>query len=167
MDSGVSEQRRGIRYERGVLLQSEKLGLTGKMDLLEIEATDPVRYRPVEYKRGKPKIEDWDRIQLCAQALCIEEMRDTQITEGALWYWEVRRRETVEINQALRQQTLQTIDNAKAVLESGRTPPPTSQKQRCRACSLVELCQPQLFRGDKSAQYVNDIYNNDSQAESE
>jgi len=167
VDSGVSEQRRGIRYERGVLLQSEKLGLTGKMDLLEIEATDPVRYRPVEYKRGKPKIEDWDRIQLCAQALCIEEMRDTQITEGALWYWEVRRRETVEINQALRQQTLQTIDNAKAVLESGRTPPPTSQKQRCRACSLVELCQPQLFRGDKSAQYVNDIYNNDSQAESE
>lgn len=166
VDSGVAEQRKGIRYERGVLLLSEKLNLTGKMDLLEIETGNPTLYRPVEYKRGKPKIEDWDRIQLCAQALCIEEMRDTHVSEGALWYWEVRRREVVEINQVLRDETLATIYAANEVLVLGKTPSPTPDKRRCRACSLVDLCQPELFRGDRSAQYVNDIYINDSQSES-
>ncbi|MEK6748586.1 MAG: CRISPR-associated protein Cas4 [Pseudomonadota bacterium] len=87
VDSGVAEQRRGTRYERGVMLNSQRYQLTGKMDLLEIEAGDsatnsPLHYFPVEYKRGKPKVEDWDRVQVCAQALCIEEMRDTRVTEG-------------------------------------------------------------------------------------
>lgn len=98
VDSGVAEQRRGTRYERGVLLLSQRYRLTGKMDLLEIEQGDPPHYFPVEYKRGKPKVEDWDRIQLCAQALCIEEMRSVQVNEGAIWYWEVRKREPVAID---------------------------------------------------------------------
>lgn len=166
VDSGVAEQRRGIRYERGVLLQSQKYQLTGKMDLLEIELTDPPRYFPVEYKRGKPKVADWDRIQVCAQALCIEEMKDTQVTEGAIWYWEVRRRESVQIDDALRAETLQTISGAKEVLSSGKTPPPTTEKTRCRACSLVELCQPHLFRGDRSISYINELYGDDIPPES-
>ncbi len=166
VDSGVSEQRRGIRYERGVVLLSDKLGLTGKMDLLEIESGDPASYRPVEYKRGKPKIEDWDRIQLCAQALCIEEMRSTQVTQGAIWYWEVRKREVVEIDDKLRSQTLQTITNARRVMQAGTTPPPTEEKRRCRACSLIELCQPEVFRGDRSVNYIRDLYSQDDQTAS-
>lgn len=165
VDSGAAEERKGIRYERGVLLLSEKLGLTGKMDLLEIESGDPLLYRPVEYKRGKPKIEDWDRIQLCAQALCIEEMRSTQVYQGAIWYWEVRKRETVQVDDSLRAETLNTISNAKAVLASGKTPPPTDDKKRCRACSLIDLCQPVLFRGDRSVKYVSDLYSQDEQTE--
>lgn len=158
VDSGVAEQRRGTRFERGVLLLSQRYGLTGKMDLLEIESGELPRYFPVEYKRGKPKVEDWDRIQLCAQALCIEEMRNTQVTEGAIWYWEVRRREPVVIDDALRATTVAAIESAHALLAREKTPPPTEDVKRCRACSLVDLCEPDTFRRDHSARYVNELF---------
>ena len=157
VDSDEKEQRGMLRYERGVQLISDRYGLRGKMDLLEIELGDSLRYFPVEYKRGKPKIEDWDRIQLCAQALCIEEMKSTQVSEGAIWYWEVRRRETVALNDELRRTTVATIGNAREVLAKGLTPPPIDKKQRCRACSLVDLCQPNTFRQDASARYVKQL----------
>lgn len=158
VDSGAAEQRRGTRYERSVLLRSEVYGLTGKMDLLEIESGDPLRYFPVEYKRGKPKVEDWDRIQLCAQALCIEEMRNTEVTEGAIWYWELRRREPVPIGDALREATKSAISGAHAVLTSGCTPPPTDNKKRCKACSLIDICEPDTFRRDRSQQYITEVF---------
>jgi CRISPR-associated exonuclease Cas4 len=158
VDSGVAEQRKGIRYERGVMLKSLCYGLTGQMDLLEIEMGNPPRYFPVEYKRGKPKVQDWDRIQLCAQALCIEEMRDVHVSEGAIWYWEVRKREPIVINEALRTATIAVIEGARAVLESGKTPPPTDEVKRCRACSLHDLCEPETFRHDHSKRYVNDLF---------
>lgn len=164
VDSGVAEQRRGMRYERGVLLLSQRYRLTGKMDLLEIEQGDPPRYFPVEYKRGKPKVEDWDRIQLCAQALCIEEMRHTHVDEGAIWYWEVRKREPVAIDDALRETTVAVIEGAHALLASGKTPPPTEDKKRCRACSLVDLCEPDAFRRDHSARYINELFTDPPQS---
>lgn len=158
VDSGVAEQRHGVRTERGVLLRSEKYRLTGKMDLLEIEQGDPPKYFPVEYKRGKPKVEDWDRIQLCAQALCIEEMRGIHVDEGAIWYWEVRKREPVAIDNTLRQTTMEMIEAAHALLASGKTPPPIEDKKRCRACSLVDLCEPDTFRRDHSAEYIRELF---------
>ncbi len=158
VDSGMAEQRGSKRSERGVLLRSEKLRLTGKMDLLEIGRGDPPLYFPVEYKRGKPKVEEWDRIQLCAQALCIEEMRGVTVNEGAIWYWQVRKREQVTIDDELRKATLTTIEVAHTLLASGRTPPPAVSKRRCRACSLKELCGPETFRRDHSAQYVEDLF---------
>jgi len=158
VDSGESESRGAVRSERGVLLRSEIWRLTGKMDLLEIESGEPLRYFPVEYKRGKPKIQDWDRIQLCAQALCIEEMRDVHVDEGAIWYWEVRRREPVVIDSTLRQTTVEMIEAAHALLASGRTPPPIDDKKRCRACSLVDLCEPDTFRRDHSADYIRELF---------
>ncbi len=158
VDSGVAEQRKGTRYERGVMLKSQEYRLTGKMDLLEIEQGEPLKYLPVEYKRGKPKVDDWDRVQVCAQALCIEEMRDTSVTEGAIWYWEVRRRETVQIDEVLRATTVAAIEGAHAILASGKTPPPTDKIKRCRACSLVGLCEPDTFRRDHSSTYVEAIF---------
>lgn len=165
VDSGVAEQRRNMRYERGVSLISQTYQLTGKMDLLEIETGDPPRYFPVEYKRGKPKVQDWDRIQVCAQALCIEEMRaeilqGSQITEGAIWYWEVRKREPVAIDAPLRAATIEVIEGARAILNSGETPPPVSDK-RCRACSLIDLCEPHTFARDKTIGYVEQLFNSD------
>ncbi len=157
VDTGVAETRNDIRYERSVLLRSERYGLTGKMDLLEIIDDDPPKNFPVEYKRGKPKIEDWDRIQVCAQALCLEEMRGININEGALWYWEVRRREPIAIDEQLRATTIDVIERARKVLVSGQTPPPTENKKRCRACSLVNLCEPDTFRNDCSATYVKEM----------
>ena len=157
-DSGVAEQRHGMRYERGVLLLSQHHRLTGKMDLLEIEQSGPGCYFPVEYKRGKPKVQDWDRIQLCAQALCIEEMRCVEVFEGAIWYWEARKRERIIFNDALRRTTIAVIRSAHALLDSGRTPPPIENHKRCRACSLVDLCVPDTFRSDRSGSYVNELF---------
>lgn len=159
VDSGVAEQRRGMRYERGVMLESRQHRLRGKMDLLEVQLGDSPRYFPVEYKRGKPKMEDWDRIQLCAQALCLEEMRECHVDEGALWYWEVRRRETVAITADLRAATLAIIRGAHALLVSGVTPHPIADSRRCRACSLIDLCEPQTFLKDRSRRYVESMFN--------
>jgi CRISPR-associated exonuclease Cas4 len=158
VDSGSPEQRRGTRFERGVLLLSQRLRLSGKMDLLEIENGPQCCYFPVEYKRGKPKVEDWDRIQLCAQALCLEEMRGIAIQEGAIWYWEVRRRVSVIFDETLRSETLAIIEAARAVLNEGRTPPPLQNDMRCRACSLVDVCRPGDFRQDRSARYIEEIF---------
>lgn len=157
VDSGVPETRKGIRYERGVMVSAEQLGLTGKLDMVEIDL-DTGKQKPVEYKRGKPKVEDWDRIQLCAQALCLEEMRAIRVQEGAIWYWEVRHRELVNIDDALRTVTVQTVKETQELLNSGRTPRPTEDKKRCKACSLLSLCEPDKFRRDKSATYVREIF---------
>jgi CRISPR-associated exonuclease Cas4 len=158
VDCGVAEQRSGMRYERGVLLRSRQYRLTGKMDLLEIEQGDRPRYFPVEYKRGKPKLDDWDRIQVCAQALCIEDMRKVSISEGAIWYWEERKREHISFNSALRVVTIAAIEGAHAMLASGETPAPIENTKRCRACSLVDLCEPNTFRQDHSAKYISELF---------
>ncbi len=164
VDSGTSEQRGKLRSERGVLLVSNQHQIKGKMDLLEIEklADDSLRYFPVEYKRGKPKTADWDRVQVCAQALCIEEMRNTRVTEGAIWYWEVRKRELVVIDDTLRANTLAMITGAQAIWASAKTPAPIADESRCRACSLIDICQPEAFRKDHSQQYVTDLFSKES-----
>lgn len=158
VDSGVAEQRKGVRTERGILLRSQTYKLTGKMDLLEITQNDPADYFPVEYKRGKPKLQDWDRIQLCAQALCLEEMRNIRIKEGALWYWQARKREPVEFDNKLRKTTVDVINQAHALLALGKTPVPIEDKKRCRACSLSNLCEPDTFRRDHSASYIRELF---------
>ena len=163
VDSCEPEQRGNVRFERGVAVKSEQLKITGKLDLLEIEGQPPVRYFPVEYKRGKPKIESWDKIQLCAQALCLEEMRDITIDNGALWYWQVRKREQVSLDDDLRTETIAAITGAHTILNSGKTPPPTTHRKRCRACSLVDLCEPDIFRKDHSKSYIQELFANDSE----
>jgi CRISPR-associated exonuclease Cas4 len=159
VDSGLPEQRGNVRSERAVDVSSTLHGIKGKMDLLEIEtlSSGALRYFPVEYKRGKPKLADWDRIQLCAQALCLEDMHGVPVTEGAIWYWEIRRRTPVAIDAALRQVTLGVIAAARALLLSQKTPPPTTDKSLCKACSLRDICMPDSFRIDKSERYVLDM----------
>jgi CRISPR-associated exonuclease Cas4 len=161
VDSNAAEQRGSVRTERSVLIKSDQYKINGIMDLLEIE-TSPVnktiKYFPVEYKRGKSKTQDWDRIQLCAQALCIEEMRQTIVSEGAIWYWESRRREAVKIDNDLRQTTRSIITGAHNLLSAGKTPPPTNNIKRCRACSLKDLCEPQSFRHDQSKKYIKELF---------
>ena len=158
VDSCEPEQRGNVRYERSVAVISHQLHINGKLDLLEVEGKPPIKYFPVEYKRGKPKLEDWDKIQLCAQALCLEEMRKVSIEEGALWYWQVRKREPVLIDDALRSVTLAAVEGAHKLLAFGKTPPPTDKKIRCRACSLVDLCEPNTFRQDHSCEYIDGLF---------
>ena len=158
VDSGAREKRRKMSYERGVSVVSHTLKIQGKLDLLEIESGCPSKYFPVEYKRGKPKVEDWDRVQLCAQALCIEEMRQTSVIEGAIWYWETYRREVVNIDGELRNKTIRVIDDAMGVMEAGKTPAPIEEKKKCRACSLKEVCKPDTFLKDRSLNYIKEMF---------
>ncbi len=154
VDSCEPEQRGNTRYERGVAVKSSRLNISGKLDLLEIQGKPVEKYFPVEYKRGKPKLDNWDKIQLCAQALCLEEMRQITIEEGALWYWQVRRREQVMMDASLRQETEIVINEAHKLLATGVTPKPTVEAKRCKACSLIDLCEPNSFRKDHSRAYM-------------
>ncbi|MCG7864753.1 MAG: CRISPR-associated protein Cas4 [Candidatus Thiodiazotropha taylori] len=158
VDSYESEQRGDVRYERSISVLSNRLRVRGKLDLLEITDKSCKSYLPVEYKRGKSKSEDWDRIQLCAQALCLEEMRQIRIDSGALWYWQVRKREAVQFDEALRTVTLQTVEAAHALMASAETPMPTIHKPRCRACSLFDLCEPEAFCKDRSERYIEALF---------
>ncbi|QIM66753.1 CRISPR-associated protein Cas4 [Mannheimia granulomatis] len=156
VDGGEPETRKGVRYERSVHLSAEQLGLTGIADMVEHDLKTG-RLKPVEYKRGKPKPTAIDEIQLCAQALCLEEMMGQTIEEGALWYMQTRHRVPVVFSDGLRKQTLYTIAQVRGLLKSGKTPPPEYGKH-CKACSLVEICQPKLLEKDRSVGYVKGLF---------
>lgn len=124
---------------RRVYVYSQKLRLVGFVDL--VEETDGDVY-PVEYKRGK--MGRWlnDHIQLCAQAMCLEEKLETTIEEGHIFYFRSRRRVTVEFTPDLRQRTLAAIDRAFELLERGEIPPPIDNRRKCNDCSLEPICLP-------------------------
>ena len=157
VDSGAIEERKNIRYERSVYVQSYSLGLTGKLDLLEIHQLYE-NMVPVEYKRGSPKEEDWDRIQLCAQALCLEEMRNITIKEGAIWYFKTRQRENVELSIEIRQKTLDIIEDVHKLFAFKTTPKELATEEKCNSCSLIDICCPDWLRTDESQRYVNQIF---------
>ena len=156
VDSGEPETRKGVRFERSVHVSAQRLGISGIVDMVEHDLTSG-SLKPVEYKRGKPKPEPFDEIQLCAQALCLEEMTGQTIAEGALWYMQTRHRVPVAFSDGLRAQTLAVIAQVRELLASGQTPPPVYGK-RCKACSLVEVCQPKLLERDRSVGYVAGLF---------
>ncbi len=162
VDSGDPESRNGVRYERSVMVSAEKLGLTGTLDMVE-KNLNSGQLTPVEYKKGKAKPGNWDKIQLCAQALCLEEMTNQNIAIGYLWYWQTRRRENVELDNVLRQQTLEVIDKVRRIFQNGELPKPVYEK-KCKACSLIDICNPQLIAKDNSASYVARLFNPEQDA---
>ncbi|MFC0218808.1 CRISPR-associated exonuclease Cas4 [Pseudochelatococcus lubricantis] len=142
-DKGGSRKARGVRRVMALPLASERLNIAGVADMVEFHAGEGVETPfPVEYKRGKAKLHRADEVQLCAQALCLEEMTRRNVPEGALYYAETKRRVVVPFDSALRDLTRQTIDALAEVFASRRTPPPTPHRSRCRACSLIDLCRP-------------------------
>ena len=163
VDSGEPETRKGIRFERSVHVSAERLGISGILDMVEHDlATGSLK--PVEYKRGRPKPGRADEIQLCAQALCLEEMSGQRISEGALWYGQTRHRAPVVFSDGLRAETLNTIAAVRRLLDSGTTPPPAYGKH-CQACSLLDLCQPKLLAKDRSRRYAAALFAADDEAE--
>jgi CRISPR-associated exonuclease Cas4 len=154
------ESRKHIRIVRRLPLHSFHLGLSGVADVVEFRA-DPEgvalpdvagRWRPfpVEYKKGKRRKEDAYRVQLCAQALCLEEMLDAAVPEGAVYFGTTRRREAIVFDSTLRAEVRQAAARLHELVASGRTPPAVQQK-KCKQCSLVELCMPKLGRRSRSA----------------
>jgi len=142
-DSGKSELRDGVRTVRSLPLRSLKWGLIGKADIVEFRAESVgERCFPVEYKRGKPKAHDADRVQLCAQAICLEEMLGVMVSAGALFYGKTRRRLDVAFDESLRNLTEQTITRLHDLIASRITPPAIYEKAKCERCSLINLCMP-------------------------
>nr|MBC8362916.1 CRISPR-associated protein Cas4 [Candidatus Desulfatibia profunda] len=145
------ESRGNLRVECGVPLRSLRLGLIGKADIIEFHRLEDDTWQPfpVEYKRGKPKADDCDKVQLCAQALCLEEMLNTHISKGALFYGKTRRRLDISFDEKLRQKTEEASRNVRALIESGRTPSPVYTK-KCESCSLVAECLPKTMGKKRS-----------------
>jgi CRISPR-associated exonuclease Cas4 len=152
-DVGV-ESRPGIRIARGLRLRSLRLGLVGQADVVEFHFADngvtlpgvegTRRLLPVEYKRGRPKPDGCDEVQLCAQGLCLEEMFGCEISEGALYYGERRRRTDVPFHAELRSRTEALARRMHELYQSGRTPPAVYEP-KCESCSLIGLCMPRLL----------------------
>lgn len=156
VDSGEPEKRKNILFERAVVVASATYGLSGKLDLLETDlATGDVV--PVEYKRGRPKQDLSDLVQVCAQALCIEEMKGVAVTHGALWYWQTRHRIEVPIDQKLRDITLESVCTIRQMMMSGTIPQAHFEK-KCAACSLYDSCAPESTGSDRTLEYVKSLY---------
>ena len=148
VDQPGVETAKGVRVERALPLWHDKLGLLGKSDVVEFLAGG-VPY-PVEYKHGSRNkaadIAACDDLQLAAQALCLQAMTGKTVNEGAIYYATSKRRRVVEITDQLRADVAQTADAIRHMLVRGELPPPLDAEQaakRCKACSLLERCQPQ------------------------
>ncbi len=147
---GPDECKAGVRITRTLPVRSFRLGISGQCDIVEFHKTGQVI--PVEYKRGKPKSHRADEVQLCAQAMCLEEMLGVEISNGCLFYGENRRRSQVEFDVALRQLVTETSASLHAMIDSRETPVAEYESRRCDACSLIELCQPKAMRFKRGVQ---------------
>ncbi|MCO7246183.1 CRISPR-associated protein Cas4 [Halomonas sp. Mc5H-6] len=146
------QRRRGIHTSMALPLASEQLGLSGIADVVEFdERQSPLTVRPIEYKRGRPKAHRADEVQLCAQALCLEEMLGIHIDSGALFYGKTRRRKEVVFDDTLRTLTHRIIEQTRAIFDEQQTPPAIYDAKKCDHCSLVDICQPQVFSKQRSA----------------
>src|SRR3990170_8790595 len=147
VDTQNRESRGNVRIEYGVPIRSLRLGLIGKADVVEFHRMDDGTWMPfpVEYKRGKPKMDDCDKVQLCAQVICLEEMLNVEIKSGALYYGRTRRREDVVFDDKLRRETENAARKVHDLIESGTTPK-SEYSKKCKKCSLYELCMPKVSR---------------------
>ncbi|MFW6163929.1 MAG: CRISPR-associated protein Cas4 [Planctomycetota bacterium] len=176
VDEQGPETRGDLHIARGVRLRSLRLGLVGRADVVEfhrvgdrappetqevspgvpLRGTDGLwRPFPVEYKRGRPKPDRSDEVQLCAQALCLEEMLAVDVPEGALFYGKTRRRLAVAFDESLRAETETAAARLRTLFESRETPKPERSK-KCQRCSLAQLCLPKAARGRSAARYLRD-----------
>lgn len=156
VDSGDVESRRDLRIARGLHIRSFRLGISGIADVVEFHRAsdgDPDgavipgasgRWRPfpVEYKRGKRKYRLANEVQLCAQAMCLEEMLGCSVPEGALFYGKSQRRMEVTLGHGLRDRTEAACRRLHELFESGKTPT-AKREPKCDDCSLLEICQPE------------------------
>jgi CRISPR-associated exonuclease Cas4 len=172
---GKPETRDGERITRGLPLRSFQLGLSGVADIVlwrpppnaspgRKTLAEFIRSRPpgglagweitpVEYKRGRPKANDCDRVQLAAQAMCLEEMLGVEISVGQLFYGLNRRRTDVQLDQPLRHAVRAAALRLHELMASGRTPPAVREK-KCDTCSLLNVCLPDAMRVRSAADYL-------------
>lgn len=152
VDSEHHESRRTYRQEFGMALRSLEYGLVGKGDLVELFSSSNGKTEqviPVEFKRGTDKENDCDRVQLCAQALCLEEMFQVPVESGQFYYLKDHRRTKVSIDSTIRATTLDALQQIREILGAKLTPPAIYEKRKCNACSLMDICMPQTAGSGK------------------
>jgi CRISPR-associated exonuclease Cas4 len=169
-DTPGYEKRKGVRTERGLWIASRRLKLYGRADLVEFRREPGRRRRgepivevvsPIEYKRGKKRRWDNDDVQLCAQALCLEEMLGTAVLKGAVYHEQSKSRREVEFTPTLRAETEEAVARLHALLASGQIPPAVLKPQ-CRGCSLRGHCLPEAFaKPGRIANYLRGLYHAD------
>ncbi|MDE0146557.1 MAG: CRISPR-associated protein Cas4 [Nitrospira sp.] len=141
VDQVESVTEHGVRVERAMPIWNRRLGLIGKADVVEFHADVPY---PVEYKYGPRRQREDDDLQLCAQAMCLEEMTGQTVPCGAIFHHKSRRRREVLFTYNLRTQVEETVATIRALLASKRLPSPVNDR-RCEKCSLKEACMPQVL----------------------
>lgn len=163
-DKDLFESRGDLLITRGMQVASATLGVSGECDVVEFHRSEsgislPGREGlwqpyPVEYKRGSPNTTSANALQLCGQALCLEEMLCCQIPVGALYYGETRHREQVEFTPALRQEVQESLAEMHQLQTRGYTPKVKPSKS-CNACSLKDLCLPRLMKAQSVSKYLH------------
>lgn len=169
-DETQRERRGNLLILRGLAIQSPTLGVSGVCDVVEFHASPqgvPIHGEeglwlpyPIEYKRGKPKTNQADELQLCAQAMCLEEMLCCSIQEGALFYGKTKRRTVVSFVPALREQVVSLLQEMHQLYRRGYTPKCKPTKS-CNACSLKELCLPKLMKKQNVSAYLRSAMEED------
>ncbi len=164
-DKSQTENRGDLRITRGMSVFSARLGVSGECDVVEFRRSEngvllheaDGKWRPliVEYKRGKPNPKSGDEAQLCAQAMCLEEMLCCPIPTGALYYGETRHRVLVEFTDELRRQVENNLAEMHDLYRRGHTPKVKPSKS-CNACSLRELCVPALMKRKSAMEYLRE-----------
>jgi len=152
---GPDESRPGVRIARSLPVVSRKLGLSGQCDVVEFHSDGAVV--PVEYKRGRPKAHRADEVQLCAQAMALEEMLGVAVPKGFLFYGKTRRRTDVLIDEGLRALTARIAARLHEMIASGITPPADYHPAKCDPCSLVDICQPKLAGKSASRWFADNL----------
>lgn len=170
-DPYLTEKRKDTIIARALPVASREMGVTGECDVVEFHrCEDGIRLHghrglfsvyPIEYKKGKPKATEEDQLQLAAQAMCLEEMFSTQIMEGALFYGETKRREVVEITEALRKEVKETFLEMHQYYERKYTPK-VKMSKGCNRCSLKEVCMPRLEKTISVEKYISQVFQEES-----
>jgi CRISPR-associated exonuclease Cas4 len=161
VDTDTYETRGTIKTVRGLRIHSTRLGIVGRADVVEFRkstnADGSPDVMPVEFKSGEPKEDVSDKVQLCAQVLCLEEMLNTKITQGAFFYGKIRRRNLVEIDAELRTQTEEIIASVHKIVSQKKVPA-ARYNEKCRNCSLEETCMPKAMNEKNLKKYMEGLY---------
>lgn len=158
VDTDSYETRGDIKTVRGLRIHSFKYGLVGRCDVVEFRQTkNGKEILPVEFKAGEPKEDISDKVQLCAQVFCLEEMLNIKITKAAFFYGKIRRRNVVDLDSELRNQTEQVIENVRKIISKKKIPI-VEYSSKCRNCSLINICQPKALNNKKLQNYIKELY---------
>ncbi len=158
VDTDTYETRGTLKTVRGLRIHSAEYGIVGRCDVVEFrESKTGDEIMPVEFKVGEPKEDISDKVQLCAQAFCLEEMLNTKVTRGAFFYGKIRRRDVVEIDNELRSQTESIIGSVREIVSKNLVPA-ADYSAKCRNCSIENICQPKAMNKKKLNSYIKELY---------